>query len=195
MNYSRFPLPDLQAWQAIAETFRRRLSQSQPMDSLERCIDQKFMMVQMLRSGLRPGSRYQSRTAEALLHDLADDLGELLSAMNLQLTFSCFGQDANRSFYEHDYLGIWCLIVEVATMIEPGSTIELNLGSLPHGVELEIGSDSHALEKSGLLRSDAWHFVSQLISVTRAMDLKCPLGGGAIQLDLVGPPPEQRQVA
>ena len=195
MNNSMSPSPDLNAWQGLADIFRRRLADTHRIESLNRCIDQKFMMVQMLRSGLQPGSRYRSRSAEQLLCDLADDLSELLKAMNVRLHFSCFGQASDRTWFENDYLGIWCLLMEVATMVRSGSTIEINLGCLPDGLELEIGSDSAALEKFQLLRSAAWNFASQLIPVTNARNLKCPLGGGAIQLDLPGPHPQQRRVA
>ena len=73
------------------------------------------MLVQFLQSDLPSGTRYQSRSAQQLLHDLADDFGELLSNVGLQLTFSCFGQANPRNFYECDYLGIWCLMMELVT--------------------------------------------------------------------------------
>ena len=195
MNHSNFSTPDLQAWQNLSAIFRSRLDGFPSSNPLDLCIDQKFMLVQFLQSDLPSGARYQSRSAQQLLHDLADDFGELLGNLGVQLTFSCFGQAKNRNFYEADYLGIWCLLMELATRVERGSTIELNMGTLPHGTELEIGCDSQALEQSGLLHSQAWDFTRRLISIDRALDLKCPVGGIAIQLDFSNPSQTRRRVA
>ena len=85
--------------------------------------------------------------------------------------------------------------MELATRVESGSTIELTLGSLPHGIELEIGCDSRVVEQGELLASEAWEFTRHLISVDRAVDLKCPVGGCAIQLDLSNLSSFQRRVA
>jgi len=195
MKHSNFSTPDLQAWQNLSTIFRSRLKGSPSNNPLDLCIDQKFMLVQFLQSDLPSGTRYQSRSAQQLLHDLADDFGELLSNVGLQLTFSCFGQANHRNFYECDYLGIWCLMMELVTRAERGSTIELTMGTLPHGTELEIGCDSQALEQSGLLDSQAWDFTRRLISIDRALDLKCPVGGIAIQLDFSNPSQTRRRVA
>lgn len=195
MNHSNFSTPDLQAWQDLSTIFRSRVESFQTENPLNQCIDKKFMLVQFLQTDLPSGARYQSCSAEQLLHDLADDFGELLASLGIQLTFSCFGQAKNRNFYECDYLGIWCLLMDLVTRVERGSTIELNMGTLPHGTELEIGCDSQALEHSGLLNSQAWEFTRRLMAVDRAVDLKCPVGGFAIQLDFSNPPHRQRRVA
>ncbi len=184
MNYSRFPLPDLEAWQNVAETFRSRLASLHPTHGWNDCIDQKFMMVQAIRSDLRRGSRYQSASVEDMLGDLARDLEGLWSDLGLKFHPSSFGTSTGRRFYETDFLGIWCLILELATTTGRGSTIELSLGQFPEGMELEIGSDSPMLEQAGILESQAFRFVQDLLPVSRAVDLKCPLGGRAIQLDL-----------
>ena len=195
MNYSKISTPDIRAWQSLAEIFRNRLSGIKPIAPVNLCIDQKFMLVQLLHSDLQSGSRYQSRNVEKLVHDLATDLEGLLSSLDVKLSVSCFGNGQGRIFFENDYLGIWCLLMELATRVERGSTIELTLGSLSHGIELEIGCDSRSVESGELLASEAWEFTRQLISVDRAVDLKCPVGGCAIQLDLSGRTSSQRRVA
>ena len=193
MKNSRNPSPSLDAWHCLAETLGTRVSCPRQTTHLKDCMDRQFMKVQAMRSGLPPGSRYQSSSVENLLRDLEQDLSGLFESMNLRFAHSCFGQSTSRRFNERDYLGLWCLVMEFATMATAGSTIETSIGSLSHGLELEIGSDCPSLEQAGILKSAAFEFASSLMPVSRAMNLKCPLGGGAIQLDIPGESPDQRR--
>lgn len=154
------------------------------------------MMAQAMCNGLAPTQGMEMRSMEEVLSDLENEISGLFQFMELTFVCSCFGQTTLKQFGERAHLGWWCLVLEFATMARAGSTIEFNIGSLPHGIELEIGTDCRTLEHAEILGSPAFHFASQLMPVTRAIDLKCPLGGGAIQLDILGnSSPSRRRAA
>jgi len=195
MNYSSIPFADLEMWRCVTDTFRLRVSCRQKTVHLNQCIDQQFMMVQMIRSSMVPGSRYQSSSLDNLLADLSRETKPLFQSLDLRFSYSCFGESPGIQFHEADFLGLWCLIMEITTMATSGSTIEINMGYLSHGIELEIGSDCPSLEQVRVSQSKAFEFASQLLPVADAFDLKCPLGGGAIQLNIAIQPSIQRRRA
>ena len=185
MKYSRIPAPNIEMWHSVTDVFQSRAACPNQVARLNQCIDQQFMLVQTICSGIPRGSRYQATTSEKLMKDLHRELDGFLESTGLKFSSSCFGQTTGNQFDEQDFLGLWCLIMEIATMASNGSTIELSLGSFAEGLELEIGSDCQLLERVRILQSKALEFACQLMPVEKAIDLKCPLGGGAIQLNIV----------
>jgi hypothetical protein len=195
MSYSRFPTPDLSAWQGVATVFRQRIREPLVLQPLDHCIDSKFMLLQAIRSGLTPGARYKASSTESLLQDLSRDVRDVLAARGVHFRYGWFGDSPTPVYCEREYLGLWCLVMEFATVTGEGCAIELTVGHLPEGTELEIGSDSVSLEGTCFQESKAFQFASVLLPIRRAVDLKCPLGGGAVQLDLPHQEGQWRRVA
>ena len=188
MSSNQIDLPNMDMWAAVTSSFRDRVSSPTRMISLRSCIEQRFMQVQGICCGVKSNIAHQS--IENLVNDLRSSLAGFLEATELTFQAACFGRTSANLFGDHDFVGMWCLIMEFATAASPNATTELNLGCLSHGMELEFGSDCKKHERTECLSSPAFEFASRLLPVTRATDLRCPLGGAAIQLDILGSPPQ-----
>jgi len=186
--------PDLETWRNVARSFLDRLNCKQQIDLLRSDLDRKFMAVQAICCGVKRPT-YQWRSVESLLTNLKQELSGLFQAMDLRFRHSSFGQTAVTPFTERDYIGWWCLVMEFATRATSGSAVEFSIGSLSQGIELEVGSDCPVLENADVLESVAFTFVNQLMPITRAQDLRCPLGGSAIQLDISSGNLRQHRIA
>lgn len=188
----------METWRQARVDFCKRVSASgktELLEVLDRCVDGQFMKLQTVSKALRPGTCYSANNAADLLRDVAQELDGFHNARSVRFVTSVFGQPGPRPFHEKEFLGLWCVIMEFSSRVSPGSMIEANLGCFADGMELEIGSDCRSLEGLRILDAHAFQLATEWLEISRSEDLKCPLGGRAVQLDIQKERGQQRRVA
>ena len=182
MTKSNTPAP-FEFWRQTIDGFQQRVATPGQREPLDECADRRFMQVQAICNGVVPKS-IPPMTGQAYLDGLEDELSTLFQILGVEFSTESYGQRQMACIDTRIATGLWCLILEIATMAAPGTRIEMSIGFFSGQLEVELGSDSSSLEQSCLLESQAFGMASQLMEISAARDLKCPLGGAAIQVNI-----------
>ncbi len=176
--------PTIVDWHMMFDLFRSRCKSQDERVHLESIFESQFMTAQAVAHKVSRGSQFCRQTARELLEDLQQELRPVTRVRQIRFQYDSFGEHQGRPFNECDLLGLFAMSADLVTLVSPGSTVELSMGRTHDGVELEIGSDCHSLENSRLSQLSGFQYLQRVLPVADYMDLKCPLGGAAMMINL-----------
>ena len=162
------------------ESFQQRMETPRQNELLEAMIARQFLTAQAICRNVEVPHKWLGTSS--FFEHLKNETAEFLQHGEMQLVADGFGWARRAQFDARNFLALWCLTLEFATLASPGSSIEISIGNLPTRLEMEVGSDCHVLENHISAHSPALEFVCRLFPKATGTSLNCPVGGAAIQL-------------